>query len=740
MNRKLQILQSKFGGWYAPCLILILTCFIGIIGYPFVKPQSVNYQLNQLADTTIQAPTTVEDTYITEQMREYARNSVDNVFVFQPNMAQQQSDIVTHIDTWLESLQQVQHSSQWLLETAETLRLPTVYKNAINTERDENQSLAFRNLNAMEQWIVYSYYFQQAPTDVQAVLEQLDNEVVAYFIQIPSNDRQVFLAVIKHLLEEVMSEQIYTSELTQVKESLNEPIEEAANTPMDVQLGEELVDALVQPTMLFDADQTEMRREEAAAAVQPSYILQGQVLVQEGHVIDQEVLRQLDLVGLANSEGNYYLAVVFFALLLIHAGILYFAFKETNRWTHGISPAMGLTAYALVMAVMTVVLVTLTSMETNGVNYATLFLPTSILSLLLYNKIGTRKTMIANIFFSLLAVFILTKLSDSNRLLLTVSIYLFSGAITLLMEKSSYLFSYMKCYLLSMAVAVFLTTLIGLATNQFPTYAAFMGITISILGSMAVSYGFNFLIHPYWDALLSDRARFTLNQLSSLNHPLLKELITRAPGSYQHSMMVANLSGNAVDAIGGDSLLARVGSYYHDIGKIAHPLFFTENVPANMESPHNVMTPQESAKIIIDHVNLGVEILQENYFPQSIIDIAKQHHGTTQVTYFYYQAKQENSSADIKDFTYPGPKPQTKEIAVIMIADSVEAASRSLAEHSEESITKMVDSIIKSKINEDQFIDSGLTVAELMAVRHSLIHGLASMHHTRVEYPNKEDK
>lgn len=739
MNRKLQILQSKLGKWYVPGLIIILTCFIGLIGYPFVKPQAVHYRLNQLADTTIQAPTTVEDTYVTEQAREYARNSVDNVFVFQPNMAQQQSTIISNLNNWLESLQQVQHSSRWLLDTVEELDLPARYTDAIDTERDENQSLAFSDLNRGEQWIVYTYYYQQAPNDVQSVLSQLDDEVIAYLIQMPSGDRQDFLGMIQRLVEGALSEEIYTSDLTHVKDTLMTQVEGATRTSIAEQLGEQLLDVLIQPTMVFDADQTEARREEAAAAVQPSYILQGQVIVQEGHVIDQEVLRQLDLVGLANSEGNIYLAVSFVVLLILHAGILYFAFNETNTWSHGLNQAMSLTAYAFVISIMAVTLAILTTMETNGISYATLFFPTTILTLLLYDKLGTRKTVFANVFVSLLAIFILSKLADSNRLLMTLVIYLFSGAIALLMEKIAHLFTYMKRYLLSMAVSVFLTTLIGLATNQFPTQGAFMGITISILGSVAVSYGFNFLIHPYWDALLNDRARYTLNQLSSLNHPLLKELITRAPGSYQHSMMVANLSGNAVDAIGGDSLLARVGSYYHDIGKIVHPLFFTENVPANMESPHNVLSPKESAKIIIDHVNLGVEMLQENYFPQSIIDIAKQHHGTTQVAYFYYQAQQGEEPADIKDFTYPGPKPQSKEIAVIMIADSVEAASRSLTEYTQESITNLVDSIIKSKIDEEQFTESGLTIAELMTVRHSLIHGLASMNHTRVEYPNKED-
>ena len=190
-----------------------------------------------------------------------------------------------------------------------------------------------------------------------------------------------------------------------------------------------------------------------------------------------------------------------------------------------------------------------------------------------------------------------------------------------------------------------------------------------------------------------------------------------------------------MEAIGGDSLLTRVAAYYHDIGKTIHPRFFTENINSGMESPHQMITAQESAAIIMGHVTEGTRILEESSMPKSIIDICMQHHGTTLVKYFYYQAKKDTPTVNEYNFRYPGPKPQTKEAAIVMIADSVEAASRTLKNYNQESIETLVDNIINDKINDNQFSDCDLTVNDLKIVRRSLISGVAGMYHTRVEYP-----
>lgn len=300
-------------------------------------------------------------------------------------------------------------------------------------------------------------------------------------------------------------------------------------------------------------------------------------------------------------------------------------------------------------------------------------------------------------------------------------------------ETYRYTFSefFLPLFIWHMAIAVPL--LLSLNINIFSEQGTNI-ILLMITNVMFVNM-ILFFVTPYWEQLLVDKAALTLNQLGNLNHPLLKQLIESSPGSYHHSILVANLSANAVEAIGGDSLLTRVAAYYHDIGKIIHPRFFTENVNAGMESPHQMITPEESAAIIMGHVTEGTRILEESSMPKSIIDICMQHHGTTLVKYFYYQAKKANPTVDAFDFRYPGPKPQTKEAAIVMIADSVEAASRSLKEYNQKSIEALVDSIIDDKVNDDQFSECDLTVNDLKITRRSLISGVAGMYHTRVEYP-----
>lgn len=227
--------------------------------------------------------------------------------------------------------------------------------------------------------------------------------------------------------------------------------------------------------------------------------------------------------------------------------------------------------------------------------------------------------------------------------------------------------------------------------------------------------------------------------LSSPNHPLLKKILTEAPGTYHHSIMVANLSETACEAVGANGLLARVGAYYHDIGKTIKPHYFIENQLA-AKNPHDLINPKQSANIIINHPYDGADMLVAYRMPKEIIDIAKQHHGTALLKYFFHKEKELNQFVQESDYRYPGPKPQSKEAAIISICDSVEAAVRSLKDPTEEKIEKIVSSIVSDRLMDGQLDESPLTIQELKKVHKTICATLKGIFHSRIQYPTKEAK
>jgi len=230
--------------------------------------------------------------------------------------------------------------------------------------------------------------------------------------------------------------------------------------------------------------------------------------------------------------------------------------------------------------------------------------------------------------------------------------------------------------------------------------------------------------------LVSDAS---LLELSDTNSKLLRELADKAPGTFQHSLQVANIAEAAANAIGANTLLTRVGALYHDIGKMKNPVFFSENQAAY--SPHDELAPEVSAKIIIDHVLDGITLARKSKLPDRVIDFIRTHHGTTTVLYFLQQAQQNTPEVDTEQFQYPGPKPFSKETAIVMISDGVEAASKSLKEPTAEKIIAFVDKIVQRLMDEKQFLEANITFREIETVKKVLTDKLISSYHLRVAYP-----
>ncbi len=230
----------------------------------------------------------------------------------------------------------------------------------------------------------------------------------------------------------------------------------------------------------------------------------------------------------------------------------------------------------------------------------------------------------------------------------------------------------------------------------------------------------------------------TLMELSDTNQPLLRKLAEAAPGTFQHSLQVANLSEEVIQKIGGNPLLVRTAALYHDIGKITRPAYFIENQSGG-RNPHEDLSPENSAQIIIEHVSNGIEIAKKNRIPQHIIDFIRTHHGTTTVRFFYHLHQKQNSEKRVErsKFTYPGPIPFSKEMVVVMMCDAIEAASRSLKEMNHRNISDLVDNIVNYQILEDQYNDANITYREINTAKQIIKNRLMNIYHVRIEYPKE---
>ena len=252
-----------------------------------------------------------------------------------------------------------------------------------------------------------------------------------------------------------------------------------------------------------------------------------------------------------------------------------------------------------------------------------------------------------------------------------------------------------------------------------------------------VILAFAFLVIPVVERIFGITSSMTLLELTDINNPLLRQLSTNCPGTFQHSLQVANLGGEAALLIGANMQLVRAGALYHDIGKTKNPAFFTENQIG--ENPHDhLVRPEDSAKIVIDHVANGLKLAEEADLPKVIKDLIAQHHGKGVTRYFYYKATESNPDKEIDPtpFTYPGPNPQTKEAAILMMADACEAATKSMTDHSEEAIAAMVNKIIDGQVAEGLLREAPISFRDVEAIKRLFVDRLRTAYHARVAYPS----
>ena len=292
--------------------------------------------------------------------------------------------------------------------------------------------------------------------------------------------------------------------------------------------------------------------------------------------------------------------------------------------------------------------------------------------------------------------------------------------------------SYVWMLVIALATAAMLVAT-GLAAGHAPRtllYAAGRGAATSVVSVMAAM-----LLMPFAERLTGRETHLTLLEWGDLNRPLLQRLSLEAPGTYAHTIAIANLAEAACRAIGANALLARVGAYYHDIGKLAKPQYFVENQPRG-RNLHDKLKPNTSASIIRNHIREGLELAEAEHVPASIRAFITEHHGTGTIAYFLEKARERDGVApNAAEYTYPGPVPQSAETAVVMLADGVEAAARTLADPTPERIREVIDTVVRQRLDQGQLRDTPLTLRQLTVVKREFARVLGGMYHGRVDYP-----
>ncbi len=456
---------------------------------------------------------------------------------------------------------------------------------------------------------------------------------------------------------------------------------------------------------------------------------EGEKIIFTGEIVTEE--KALILASLRDESERYtegykpyalwvgYFAIVAISLVLYSLFLLQYKADAFRHWRS-----------LLFMLLLILAFISLTVFS-EAREYPTLFLvPYCIVPIIIRTFFGTRTALFTHLVILLIAGFLV---SNSGEFMF---LHLLAGLAAIFSNLRA---QYWSQFFMAM-FWLWLTYSLSWLAIGLVQQGSFFQLDTAPFGWLSLNVFFCLMAYPLilvFERLFGVVSDITLRELSDLNKPLLRELSFRAPGTMQHSVQVANLAEAAIAEIGGSALLTRVGALYHDIGKIRNPIFFIEN-QASGDSPHDALEPEESARMIISHVQNGVEMARKHRLPDSVIDFIKSHHGTTRVEFFwsrYTLLRGQEPSANDDRFRYAGPLPFSKETAVVMLADSLEAASRALKQPSSKDIDALVERIVHLKIEDEQLVQSELTFRELYQIRKVFRKMLLSIHHVRIAYP-----
>ena len=684
-------------------IFLILVLFItGLIQFTMmigeVKEDTYKISLGDVAQETITATKTIEDKVKTEANKQIARDSVAPIYDFNSEIAVQRASLAgIYFDIMLEARKEMD-------------------------DKELSESDKIKLLNAK---------LKDLPEEMSAMelSEDQQHAVINSSVSALEGMKQQVIAIIENALKEPIKEEQLNSKKNEVDILL------ANNGNVITQLksvASTIAREAIVETQIINEQKTELARKQAVEEVESTKILQGQIIVRKGGIVDQEVYRQLDLLGVNDGKVSIRPIIAIVVLITIQMSFLYAIFIRSSISENQRVKNVCIASMVFILSIFLMKLFTLVSGNFN-VQIAFLF-PTAMAALLIRLLTNERTANIVTVLIAASAG-IMFQDSYASVLQMEVSLYILFGGFAAVLfmrsvEKRSHILQ-ASSIIIVLNVAFIIFYLLMTQTEYKFSEVCFYIIAGIVSGLLSAMLTMGLL--PFFESMFGILSTLRLIELSNPNHPLLKKLLNETPGTYHHSVMVGNLAEAACEAVGADGLLARVGCYYHDVGKMRRPQFFIENQMGI--NPHDSLPAESSADIIIAHTTEGAEMLKQYKLPREIIDIALQHHGSSLLKFFYIKAQEEGLTVDEKRYRYPGPKPRTKEAAIISVADSVEAAVRSMKEPNMEKIRSLVQAIIRDRVQDNQFDECDISLRELKKIEAVMCETLNGMFHTRIEYP-----
>ncbi|MGR3765074.1 HD family phosphohydrolase [Rossellomorea sp. NS-SX7] len=693
--------------------ILLGIIVFGIL-YGNVKPKPLDISLYGEAPSTIRAPKTLPDEEATEKKKEEAKAEVGKVYSTKEGAV---NNAVMLVSSLIDSVLEVKAES-------------------IKESPPEEEEINPQSPNVNKQLEELKKRIPESNDNI--VTKALTDNVLKMLLSATETDLERVESIVTTQLQVIMQNKVKEEELREAKVNLEERIKSFTFTGDLSDAAVALGNVAIEPTEYYDEEKTEQLKKQAVEEVQPVKIVYGEVIVEEGKLVTPNIYETLNDFGMVEEDFSLKPIIGLALFIIVIISSLYYFFytlevREEQKQNYLILTSIVFVISLLLMKITGL----LKQLEINDIAF---LFPAAFTGMILRILLNERIAMMMVFIISACASIVFNE-KFSGSIDIEVAIYtLFSGVAGIMTlvsrnQRTNVLRAGIYVAFVNILIIAFLVLLsdVSYTSTEYIYYLVFA--LVSGIGSSILTIGFL----PFFETGFGILSSMRLVELSSPNQPLLKKLLTEAPGTYHHSVMVANLAESACEAIGANGLLARVGCYYHDVGKSKRPHFFIEN-QMNIENPHDRMSPETSKTIIINHASDGAEMLRKYKLPKEIIDIAEQHHGTTLLKYFYYKAKEQGKDVTEEEYRYPGPKPQTKETAIINIADSVEAAVRSKNSPTQEEIKNLVAAIVKDRLNDGQFNECDISLKELEKVKIALCETLNGIYHPRIEYPELKAK
>ncbi|PDO10284.1 MAG: metal-dependent phosphohydrolase [Candidatus Reconcilbacillus cellulovorans] len=704
-------------------LFLVALLFVSLVDR--LVPPSYQLEPGEPSDRTIRAPRQIVDEIATRKAQQEAAEQVQPVYTA---VAVRNEQLVDRLFDMLEQI------------NADTGLRPSDKASVYQTEWPKlYNEFVDRTVLALTETGGYSGPLIE---EVKKQLKEQAYRIPAHiYFKLPSltpEDLAVMRPVAIDLAARLNVEQIFDAQSARIRvaELVNQ-----SDLPKSIhrEIVQEIVRFAITPNKFYDAAKTEEARQRAREAVKPVTVARGQVLVREGEVVGEDVFEWLKHEGVLKEKTDLrpYAGLLLWVGLL--AALLFWAIRIRSVPMDNAQRLMLLLIVGFNLFLMRLVAV----VQTPDDPWIAFLAPVATGAMLVAVLLDSALAIAAAVWFAIAASVVFNigggALFDFRFGFVALSASL--AAVFAVQRAGQRTMVVRAGMLVSLVSAAAVGGLLLLESQQWdaesfnPIRSVLFPLLFAVAGGLLTSVLVVGVL-PFFEAVFGMLSPLKLLELSNPNHPLLRKLLTETPGTYHHSVVVGNLAEAAAEAIGANGLLCRVGAFYHDVGKTKRPQYFIENISGG-DNPHDRLDPALSKSIIIAHVRDGVEMLKAHRIPKPIRDIAEQHHGTSLLKYFYHKARSNQPHADVDEaeYRYPGPKAQSKEAAIVGIADCVEAATRSLKHPTADEIDRLVRRIVKERLDDGQFNECDLTLRELEIVAQSLKETLLGLFHSRIEYP-----